>query len=685
MKRNLDFFITTKSRKIEKNETKGKKEIKSEMKSVINEYKNELKQNETNKSEIEMKTPQKQTYLPLAEKQRPMKLEEIVGQEHILGKNTPFNAMIRNDNIQSTIIYGPPGVGKTTIAKIIENSTKNHFVSLSATTAKKEDFKKVIEEAKKRKKFGQNTVLFVDEIHVLNKLQQDTFLPSIENGTIILIGATTENPSFELNNALMSRCQLITLNKLQETDIVKILRNAIDCQYNMNELDLDEEALYFLAILSNGDARNALKFLEKIFANFKLMNKQKLQTIMRENGGIDIEFEEMKRKGEIRVMTMNGKIISIIHNKKKEEKEMKEVKEEKKKTISIDIDEIISLMDEEEEKSNIENNINNINILNDNNNDCDNKMEEEIENEININQEKSLQLDENETETQVINEDDKNEIKEEKKISIIDIDDDDEVENNNENNENEIKEEEIEKKIEGIPKKYLITKVLIEQFLQKNQYMDKQSEEHHNIMNAFHKSITHSDEEASMYWLEKLIQINENPKFITRRMIRIASEDIGLADINALNLAVKTFQIVSIIGYPECNTALYECALYLARAPKSTVILETMKRTEQVIKETGSLPVPHHIRNAPTDLMSKMGYGDGYKYPPNYNEVLDQTYLPTQLVGTKLVYHDKFVPIINKDDIIMKRDRSNDVVIHEKDESHQSSNSGVKSFIPSKK
>ncbi|EDR27174.1 replication factor C small subunit, putative [Entamoeba dispar SAW760] len=563
------------------------------------------------------KSPQeiRPTYIPLAEKQRPKNLEEIIGQEDVLAIGTPFNTMIKNDKIQSTILYGPPGCGKTTIAGIIKNNSKSTFVSMSAATSKKEDFKKVLNDAKHRKRLGMNTILFLDEIHSLNRLQQDTFLPAIESGTIILIGATTENPSFELNNALMSRCQLVTLKKLTDENVVKILRKAIDEEYYYSKIDIDNEGLHFIAAISDGDARNALNTLEKVFVHYNLMNEKVLKNEINEKGGIDIEVKELEekvKKGEIKVLRINGKIVSIIDNKNEKQK-IEEVEKEIDKTDSV-----ITISDEI-------------------------------------------------SDVVMIQPEPKDTIQKER---------DAHDENNNSNitkitkpNENlEIKKEE---------KKYILTYKLIENYLQRIIYQPKnQGEDHFKVLSAFQKSITHSDEEATIYWLQRLIEMGENPKYIVRRMIKISSEDIGLADVEALNIAIKTFQIVSSLGYPEADTALYECALYLARAPKSCAVFETMKYTEEIIKQTGSLPVPLHIRNAPTSLMESMGYSIGYKYPPNYNEVLDQTYLPEKLINTKLVFYDRFVKPINKDDIIMKTEE-NDINSVEIQRSYQFRNFDV--------
>ncbi|BFU22597.1 AAA family ATPase, putative [Entamoeba histolytica HM-1:IMSS-B] len=546
------------------------------------------------------KSPQeiKQIYIPLAEKQRPKNLEDIIGQEDILAIGTPFNTMIKNDKIQSTILYGPPGCGKTTIAGIIKNNSKSTFISMSAATSKKEDFKKVINDAKHRKRMGINTILFLDEIHSLNRLQQDTFLPAIESGTIILIGATTENPSFELNNALMSRCQLVTLKKLTDEDVVKIMRKAIDEEYCNSKIDIDNEGLHFIAAISDGDARSALNTLEKVFVHFNLMSEKVLKNEINEKGGIDIEVRELEekvKKGEIKVLRINGKIVSIIDNKNEKQKT-----EEIEKGVIDKTDSVITISDD----------ISDVVIV----------------------QPEPKEI--TQTEGDVFNENIDSHIK-------------------------EITKPNEKLKIKKVEKKYILTYKLIENYLQRNIYQPKnQGEDHFKVLTAFQKSITHSDEEATIYWLQRLIEMGENPKYIVRRMIKISSEDIGLADVEALNIAVKTFQIVSSLGYPEADTALYECALYLARAPKSCAVFETMKYTEEIIKQTGSLPVPLHIRNAPTSLMEKMGYSVGYKYPPNYNEVLDQTYLPEKLINTKLVFYDRFVKPINKDDIIMKAEEN---------------------------
>ncbi|HBN27062.1 MAG TPA: AAA family ATPase [Desulfobacteraceae bacterium] len=392
---------------------------------------------------------------PLAERMRPGSLNEFLGQRHIVGKGTLIRNAIENDKIFSMILWGPPGSGKTTIARIITSQTSSHFVEFSAVLSGVKQIRSVIDEAKKQQSyFNKRTILFVDEIHRFNKAQQDAFLHHVESGLITLIGATTENPSFEVVAALLSRCRVITLKPLLLEDIMILLKKAVlDKKRGLGnmEVNIEDDALKLLADIADGDARRGLNGLES--AAFMA---------------------------------------------------------EKTETITVHI--IESAM-----------------------------------------QKKGL--------------------------------------------------------------KY-----------------DKEGEEHYNIISAFHKSMRGSDPDAAVYWLGRMLYAGEDPLYIARRMVRFASEDIGIADPNALGIALRAKEAFEFLGHPEGELPLFQAAVYLATAPKSNSIYRTFKAIGQVIEKTGALPVPMHIRNAPTKLMKNMGYGAGYKYSHDYDGAyVPQEYLPDEL------------------------------------------------------
>jgi len=399
---------------------------------------------------------------PLADRMRPRTLAEFVGQEHLVGEGKMLKKLLEGDQVPSMIFWGPPGTGKTTLAKIIANQTKSNFVEVSAVTTGIAEVKKIIEKAKDdRKLYLKNTILFVDEIHRFNKAQQDAFLPHVEQGNIILIGATTENPSFEINSALLSRCRVFVLNQLKPQEIRQILDFALrDEARGLGKMDVqaDPKTLDYLANMVNGDARAALNALE--MAVNSVSKKQ-------------------------------GKMVKL---------EVKEISEALQRTHLL---------------------------------------------------------------------------------------------------------------------------------------YDKTGEEHYNIISALHKSMRGSDVDAALYWLGRMLEGGEDPLYVARRLIRFASEDVGLADPNALVQAVSAYTASHYLGMPECNVILAQAVAYLARAPKSNKLYIAYGRVQKDIKELENLPVPLHIRNAPTDLMKDLGYGKGYKYNPNYDEPVEQDYLPDQLKGRK--------------------------------------------------
>ncbi len=395
---------------------------------------------------------------PLAARLRPRSLEEVAGQEHLIGPGRILRRLIENDMLSSMIFWGPPGVGKTTLARIIANHTKASFIDFSAVTSGIKDIKEVMIKAEENRRYGDKTVVFVDEIHRFNKAQQDAFLPFVEKGSIILIGATTENPSFEVNSALLSRCRVFVLKPLGTEDILRILKRALTDERGFGELNVkaDDELLGIIAEFSNGDARSALSILE------------------------------------IAVMNSDVKDGS-----------------------------------------------------------------------------------------------------------------------------------------------YIVTKDIIEQCTQrKNLLYDKNGEEHYNLISALHKSMRNSDPDAAIYWLARMLEAGEDPLYIARRIVRFASEDIGIADSKALELAVACYQACHFLGMPECNVHLTHAVVYMSISPKSNAVYMAYNYARDDALNTLSDPVPLNIRNAPTRLMKELDYGKGYKYAHDFKDKLtDMQCLPDSLLG----------------------------------------------------
>lgn len=412
---------------------------------------------------VHASTTSQQTFAPLAERMRPETLAEFVGQEHILAEGMALRQMITQDVICSMILWGPPGSGKTTLAKIVAHATKAHFVPFSAAVSGVPELRIIIKEAQAQLRMHQKTtILFVDEIHRLNKLQQDAFLPHVENGTIILIGATTENPSFEVNRALLSRCQVYVLHQLSSQHILTILQRAIqDAPRGLGKyrLTVQPEVLDELSRYADGDTRIALNFVELIVQNTRP-----------DTDGL--------------------------------------------RTITLDT------------------------------------------------------------------------------------------------------------------LRHLLGKKMLG--------YDKHGDEHYNVISAFIKSLRGSDPDASVYYLARMLDAGEDPLFIARRMVILASEDIGNADPQAIQVAIAVMQAVHFVGLPEARLSLTQAAIYLALAPKSNAVLQAIHRAQADVKEFGALPVPFHLRNAPTDLMKTLGYGRDYKYPHDYQESqVEQNYLPEALTGRR--------------------------------------------------
>ncbi|MDD6255578.1 MAG: replication-associated recombination protein A [Eubacteriales bacterium] len=402
-----------------------------------------------------------ETFQPLADRMRPESLDEFAGQQHLIGPGKVLRRIIESDRVTSMIFWGPPGVGKTTLAHIIASTTHAAFITFSAVTSGVKDIRSVMQKADENKRFGEKTIVFVDEIHRFNKAQQDAFLPFVEKGSIILIGATTENPSFEINNALLSRCRVFVLKALSTDDIIWLLKRALNSPkgFGDQKIEISDEMLEMIAGFAGGDARSALSTLE--------------------------------------IAVLNGDTDS-------------------QGTISV-------------------------------------------------------------------------------------------------------------------------SRETLEQCISKKSLLyDKHGEEHYNLISALHKSIRNSDPDAAIYWLARMLEAGEDPLYIARRMIRMASEDIGMADPRALEIAVAAYQAAHFIGMPECSVNLTQAAVYLSLSPKSNAMETAYFAARDDALEHITEPVPMNIRNAPTKLMKDLGYGEGYIYAHDTEEkIAAMQCLPDSLVGSE--------------------------------------------------
>ncbi|MBR3756762.1 MAG: replication-associated recombination protein A, partial [Firmicutes bacterium] len=409
---------------------------------------------------------QREANQPLASRLRPESLEEYVGQQHLIGKGKILRSLIEKDQISSMIFWGPPGVGKTTLARIIAKETKATFLEFSAVTSGIKDIKKVMEAAEENRRIGIRTLLFADEIHRFNKAQQDAFLPYVEKGSIILVGATTENPSFEINSALLSRCKVFVMKALEEADLTRLLRTAIESPKGFAPMEIEIEAghLETIARFANGDARTALNTLE--------------------------------------MAVLNGHIDS---------------------------------------------------------NGC------------------------------------------------VHVDDE----------------------------------VLAQCMNRRSLLYDKTGEEHYNLISALHKSMRNSDPDAAIYWLCRMLDGGEDPLYIARRLVRFASEDIGMADSQALQVAVAAYQACHFLGMPECDVHLTHAVVYLSMAAKSNALYTACEVCKKDVRNLPAEPVPLHLCNAPTTLMKDLDYGKGYQYAHNTEEKLTaMTCLPDSIAKTGRRYYE---------------------------------------------
>ena len=396
---------------------------------------------------------------PLASRLRPQILDDYIGQEHLVGKGKVLRQMLEKDMISSMVFWGPPGVGKTTLARIIAHTTRSSFIDFSAVTSGIKEIKEVMKQAENDRMMGLKTIVFVDEIHRFNKAQQDAFLPYVEKGSIILIGATTENPSFEINSALLSRCKVFVLQALTEQDMLRLLHNALSDKRGLGNstIHIEERLLKAIAVFANGDARTALNTLDMAVLNGRI----------EPDGSITVQEEILEQ--------------------------------------------------------------------------CTGK------------------------------------------------------------------------------------KMLL---------YDRNGEEHYNLISALHKSMRNSDPDAAIYWLARMLEAGEDPLYVARRLIRFASEDIGMADSQALQVAVSAYQACHFNGMPECNVNLTHAVVYLSMAPKSNALYVGYGRAKKDAEKMLTEPVPLQIRNGVTSLMQELHYGEGYQYAHDTKEKLtDMKCLPDSLEG----------------------------------------------------
>eukprot|EP00249_Psilotum_nudum_P023203 c28786_g1_i1 orf=33-2354(+) len=541
---------------------------------------------------------------PLAERMRPTSIDEIVGQDHLLGPSSILRSLLENDSLPSVIFWGPPGTGKTSLAKVISRCVSYRFVSLSAVTSGVKEVRGVLEEAKRLKKMGQRTLLFVDEVHRFNKSQQDAFLPPVEAGHVVFIGATTENPSFEVNGALLSRCRVLTLSKLQPQDVEKLLERAVYDQERgvlasfpddplVQQVQVEDEALKFLAASADGDARVALNTLEIAVATAvtrerhrrKLPGFYEIKSRDENDKTANFLSKESPRPGMAGLAAKRDLPLRLVSPK-----ECHPSQEEYARPFK-------SFVESKEASSHLSSK----------------------------DREPFVRAEENEIQSGA---GDSGRDMRGKSVTAV-----------------EIKDGCVHNRHADVPKSMqadgviLVSLLEIREALQRSHLSyDKTGEEHYNIISALHKSMRGGNPDAALYWLARMLEGGEGPLYVARRLIRFASEDVGLADPQALLQAVACYQSCHFLGMPECNVNLAQCVAYLSLAPKSVAVYRAIDAAQRMVRETGqNEPVPLHLRNAPTRLMKQLGYGKGYIYPPAHEGSVEQEYLPPSLRGYKFL------------------------------------------------
>ncbi|KAL7721980.1 Werner helicase interacting protein [Entamoeba marina] len=444
----------------------------------------------------------------------------------------------------------------------------------------------------------------------LNKLQQDTFLSAVESGAIILIGATTQNPSFELNSALMSRCDLVILNRLSINDIARMIRRAIELEYKNSKIELSEESVKFLAAIADGDGRNALNGVEKVFSHFEKLSDEQIREIILKASHED---EQEKTIHDQKETEMISSIITTKTNDSNTTSSTNRSTISKQETSKMECIDISS------------DNGDSVVAIN-SNKECNKSKQEESkdsEKDVNENNKTTESTQSNTNPTEKI------------ELTRSDI-------------------QESSPQLNNQTTQFILPLYVVKHFLKQSMLKyDRQGEEHYNIISAFHKSIRGSDENATLYWLARMLKSGEDPKYIARRLIEGASTDCALSDTFATTLAGKAFEVASFLGSPACDNTLAEVALYFARAKKSVAVEKALADAKQLIERTGNLPVPIHLRQSST-LSKSMDCGIDYEYPPDFDHVLDQTYMPKAILNKQLMAYDRFAPPINKDDIIAK-------------------------------
>ncbi|KAI5083027.1 hypothetical protein GOP47_0002770 [Adiantum capillus-veneris] len=517
---------------------------------------------------------------PLAERMRPISIDEIVGQDHLLGPGCILRSLVESDMMVSVIFWGPPGTGKTSLARAIARAVSCRFVSASAVTSGVKEVREILEEAKRLKKTGQQTLFFMDEVHRFNKAQQDAFLPYVEAGHIIFIGATTENPSFEVNAALLSRCKVFTLNKLQAKSIKQVLERALSMADRgimvpftddsvVRMIGAEEVAMHFLAEAADGDARVALNALEIAVASAVARERQRSKSVQGD------PFQ------------MTARAVNVLNSKQELPLNFSALKEspctlEEKYTCPF--------------KKSVGEKVTPFQA-----HDVPGVQQGEImKNQFECNSVNSK------ARSPYVATESKDPCLASKHPAVV------------------------EGSLLGLS--ITVRLVDISEALQRSHLLyDKKGEEHYNIISALHKSMRGGDPDAALYWLARMLEGGEGPLYIARRLVRFASEDVGLADPQAITLAIACYQACHFIGMPECNVHLAQCVAYLSLAPKSVAVYQAIEAAQQLVKKRGNEPVPLHLRNAPTGLMKQLGYGNGYIYPPNHEGPIEQEYLPPSL------------------------------------------------------